>query len=139
MWGRRRGVNLLDTPEMALFFERLDRLNKVQLLAMRAAWQSMNHREHEEAWAAVREVGVRDGLTKEIDRVRDKAMTWVLRGTNSLPYWGDNDNRQFVKGEAREAVVDAALAVALGSRLDAHTHEILVEPWLRASEDQSRD
>ena len=136
MWGRRRGVNLVDTPEMALFFERLDRMNKVQLLAMRAAWQSTSHQDHEDAWTAFRGEGARESLAKEIDRVRDKAMAWFLRGTNSLPYWGDNDNQQFVKGEAREAVVDAALAVALGSRLDARTHDVLIEPWLRATQNQ---
>ncbi|MGA2512637.1 MAG: hypothetical protein ABSG37_03360 [Candidatus Limnocylindrales bacterium] len=127
-------MNLVDTPEMAVFFERLDRMDKIQLLAMRAAWQSTSHQAHEYAWAAVREIGARDGLAKELDRVRDRAMTWVLRGTNSIPYWGDNDNRVLVKGEASEAIVDAALAVALGSRLDGSTRSILLGPWLRATE-----
>jgi len=118
---------------MDVFFERLDRLNKLQLLAMRAAWHSIGRGEHEEAWTAVREIGARDGLAREIDRVRDKAMTWALRGTNSIPYWGDNDDQVFVKGEAREAIVDAALAVALGSRLDASSRDVLLGPWLRAT------
>jgi len=61
MWGRRSGVNLLDTDEMAAFFERLDHLNQEQLLALRAAWRSTSREAHEEAWAAVRAVGAARG------------------------------------------------------------------------------
>jgi hypothetical protein len=43
---------------------------------------------------------------------------------------------QQIKMEAAEAIVDAALAVALGDRLDAQSHDILIEPWLRATEQQ---
>ncbi len=134
MWGRRREVNLVDTPEMEVFFERLDHLNELQLLAMRAAWHAIRREEHEAAWTAVREIGSRDGLAGEIDRVRDKAMAWAQRGNNSIPYWGDNDDQLRVKGEAREAIVDAALAVALRSRLDGSSREVLLGPWLRATE-----
>jgi hypothetical protein len=38
------------------------------------------------------------------------------------------------KIEAGEAIVDAALAVALGSRLDADCRNVLIGPWLRATE-----
>ena len=38
------------------------------------------------------------------------------------------------KIEAGEAIVDAALAVALGSRLDADCRSLLIGPWLRATE-----
>ncbi|MFI5258626.1 MAG: hypothetical protein ACHQ01_03320, partial [Candidatus Limnocylindrales bacterium] len=65
-------MNLVDTPELASFFDRLDHLNQAQLLAMRAAWRSISREAHEEAWAAVRAVGAQDGLTGEIDRVRNK-------------------------------------------------------------------
>lgn len=134
MWGRRRGVNLVDTPEIAAFLEMLDRMNQVQFLAMRAAWQAISRREHEDAWASVRAVGARDGLAKEINRVRDRAMAWAARGNDTIPYWGDNDNMHRARLEADEAVVDAALAVALGSRLDARTRDVLLGPWMRARE-----
>jgi hypothetical protein len=134
MWGRRKGPNLVDTDEMDAFFDQLDRMTQVQLLAMQAAWQSVRREEHESAWAAVRAVGASEGLAKEISRVRDKAMAWALRGENTIPYWGDNDNHVRIKRDAEEAVVDAALAVALGSRLDAEPYDTLIAPWLRATE-----
>jgi len=98
MWGRQTGVGLVDTEEMAVFFERLDHVNQEQLLSMRAAWHSTSREAHEEAWAAVRAVGVREGLTNEIDRVRKKALGWVLRGTNAVPFFHRNDD---VRGSRR--------------------------------------
>jgi hypothetical protein len=129
-------VDLVDTPEMASFFGRLDRLNREQLLAMRAAWHSIPSREHERAWAAVRAVGANEALDGEIGRVRNKAMAWSSRGSNSVPYYRVNDDEAWlqVKIEAGEAIVDAALAVALGDRLDAGTRDTLLGPWLRATE-----
>ena len=135
MWGRRRGVDLIDTPEMDAFFEQLDHLNEAQLLGLRAAWQAISLAAHQGAWAAVRAVGVAEGLTKEIDRVRNKALGWASRGTNVAPYTlSDPITWQQTKLEAGEAIVDAALAVALGSRLDAAHREVLIAPWLRATE-----
>lgn len=135
MWGRRSGVNLLDTDEMAAFFERLDHLNQEQLLALRAAWRSTSREAHEQAWAAVRAVGAREGLTREIGRVRNRALGWASRGSNSIPYRISSDVTWLqIKIEAGEAIVDAALALALGSRLDAGTRKVLIGPWLRAAE-----
>ena len=134
MWGHRRGTNLIDTPEMSVFFEQLDHLNETQLLGLRAAWQAIDGGSRQEAWAAVRAVGVADGLTREIDRVRNKALGWVSRGTNVAPYsFSDPITWQQTKLEAGEAIVDAALAVALGSRLDEASRSVLIEPWLRAT------
>ena len=134
MFGRRKGPNLVDTDELDAFFDRLDRMTQVQLLALQAAWKATSREDHESAWTAVRAAGAGEGLAKEIDRVRDKAMGWALHGENSIPYMGDNDNHVRVKRDAEEAVVDAALAVALGSRLDADAHDTLIGPWLRATE-----
>lgn len=131
MWGRRVRVNLVDTAEMDAFFERLDHLSEEQLMSMRAAWRTTSRREHEDAWTAVRVAAARDGLTNELDRVRKKALRWATRGHNSIPY-GVNDDLdwQQVKMEAGEAIVDAALAVALGSRLSESTRGVLIGPWL---------
>jgi hypothetical protein len=75
-------------------------------------------------------------LTKEIDRVRDKALGWASRGTNVVPLVrGTTDITWLqVKGEAEEAIVDVALAVALGGRLDAQSRDVLMGPWERATE-----
>jgi hypothetical protein len=135
MFGRRKGVDLIETAEMEGFFEQLDHMNLEQLLSLRATWRATSPETHQEAWAAVRAVGVRDDLTKEIDRVRKKALAWASRGSNLVPYtFNDNLVWQEAKLEAGEAIVDAALAVALGSRLDAAQHEVLIAPWLRATE-----
>ncbi|MGD0018473.1 MAG: hypothetical protein ABSD62_04395 [Candidatus Limnocylindrales bacterium] len=128
-------MNLVDTEEMAGFFERLDHLNQAQLLGLRAAWRSTGREVHEEAWAAVRAVGDREGLSKEIDRVRNRALAWASRGSNTIPYRISNDiTWQQIKNDAGEAIVDAALAVALGGRLDADTRQVLIGPWLRVTE-----
>jgi hypothetical protein len=135
MWGRRGRVNLVDTEEMAAFFEQLNHLNLEQLRVMRAAWRSTNREAHEDAWATVRAVGAREGLTSEINRVRDRALAWASRGSNTIPYRISDDVTWLqTKIEAGEAIVDAALAVALGSRLDADCRNVLIEPWLRATE-----
>ena len=135
MWGRRGRVSLVDTAEVAAFFEQLDHLNLEQLRVMRAAWRSTNREAHEEAWTTVRAVGAREGLTREIDRVRAKALGWASHGSNTIPYRISDDVTWLeTKIEAGEAIVDAALAVALGSRLDADCRNVLMGPWLRATE-----
>lgn len=135
MWRRRQGVSLVDTDEMLDFFEKLDRLNREQLMSMGAIWQSTDRRHHEEAWATVRAVGARQGLSKEIDRVRKQALAWSTRGSDVSPYTLNVDLLwQEVKMEAGEAIVDAALATALGNRLDDATRDVLLGPWLRATE-----
>jgi hypothetical protein len=135
MWRRRTGADLLDTEEMAAFFARLDHLNQEQLLRMSAAWKALSPAEHQGAWAAVRAVGVAEGLTTAIDRVRDKALSWSRRGSNR-PLYGNRGDRDWleVKMDAGEAIVDAALAVALGGRLEEGARNVLIEPWLRATE-----
>jgi hypothetical protein len=133
MWRRGRKVELKDSPRLDAFFGALDRLGEVQLLSMRASWMSVGKPAHETAWSAVRAVGARFGLADEIEGVRKRAMAWSSRGHNSIPYRLNNDeNWAQVKLEAEEAVVDAALAIALGDRLDEQSRAILLEPWERA-------
>jgi hypothetical protein len=128
-------VSLVDTAEVAAFFEQLDHLNLEQLRVMRAAWRSTSREAHEDAWTTVRSIGAREGLTREIDRVRNRALAWASRGSNTIPYRiSDDVTWMETKIEAGEAIVDAALAVALGSRLDADCRNVLIGPWLRATE-----
>jgi hypothetical protein len=102
---------------------------------MRAAWRSTSREAHEDAWTTVRSIGAREGLTREIDRVRNRALAWASRGSNTIPYRiSDDVTWMETKIEAGEAIVDAALAVALGSRLDADCRNVLIGPWLRATE-----
>ena len=137
MSGRQRRQGLVDSEEMAAFFAKLDHLNQAQLMTMRAAWRSTSHQVHEEAWATVRGVCARDGLTAEIDQVRTRALAWTTRGSNSVPFFRANFDDvawQQAKMEAGEAIVDAALAVAMGGRLETSARDVLIEPWLRATE-----
>jgi hypothetical protein len=139
MWGRKQGVDLLDTPEMGVFFGRLDHLDQAQLMALRAAWRAVDEAQHEDAWAVVRAVGEGQGLSKEVGRVRDTAMAWTARSRNAVPFYqGGNDEMvwQQLKIEAGGAIVDAALAIALGFRLDGATHDALMGPWLAATESE---
>jgi hypothetical protein len=133
MWGRSKDVDLVDTQELDRFFDRLDRVNMEQLMSMRAAWLSIERQVHEAAWANIREVSQRDDLAGEVDRVKKKAATWSQRGSDSVPYLMEvNSNWLAAKMDAQEAIVDAALAVALGNRLDEAARATLVAPWLRA-------
>jgi hypothetical protein len=135
MRGRRGRPNLVDTEEMEAFFAKLDHLNQEQLLALRAAWQATSRQAHEDAWTVVRTVGAREGLRKEIDRVRNRALDWATHGDDLVPYNrpAATETWQQVKMEAGEAIVDAALAVALGDRLDEGTRATLLAAWDRAT------
>jgi hypothetical protein len=126
--------NPLDSDELNAYFDALDHLDGVELLRMSAAWRSVTKSTHEEAWAAVRAVGARYGLSKEIDWVRKRAMAWASRGNNSIPYAiNDTETWATVKLQAEEAIVDAALAVALGDRLDEQARATLLATWDRAT------
>lgn len=132
-FGRR--ANVLETDALNEFFRALDHADEVELLRMRAAWKSVGRRTHEEAWAAVRAVGVRDALNREIDGIRKRAMAWATRGSNAVPYRVNNDETWAeIKLEAAEAIVDIALAVSLGERLDRQTRETLLAAWSGAGE-----
>jgi hypothetical protein len=133
VFGLRRKPSVLDTDELNAFFDVLDHMGDVELLRMRAAWRAVPRRIHEEAWAAVRAVGARDGLSRDIDRVRKRAMTWAARGSDVVPYaLSDSATWAQVKLEAEEAIVDVALGIALGDRLDERTRETLLAAWVGA-------
>jgi hypothetical protein len=136
MWGRKRGVNLLDTPQMDTFFERLEGMNQAEVQALTVVWHSVSKQQLEDAWLEIRAIGAREALTKQIDRVRDKALDEATRGTNNVPYTVMDLPRQ-TRIEAGPAIVDAAVAIALGNRLQPATRELLMAPWLRATQANS--
>jgi hypothetical protein len=136
MWGRKRGVNLLDTPQMDTFFERLEGMNQAEVQALTVVWHSVSKQQLEDAWLEIRAIGAREALSKEIDRVRDRALDEATRGTNNVPGAVMDLPRQ-TRIEAGPAIVDAAVAIALGTRLDPVTRELLMAPWLRATQANS--
>jgi hypothetical protein len=138
MWGHKPGIDLLDTPEMNRFFIRLDRLDEGQILALGAAWHGITEARHESAWTMVRALAEREELTNEIDRVRGAALAWTSRATTIAQYAVDGRPVSMwaqIKIEASEAVVDAALAIALGTSLDGAAYDVLIGPWLAVTED----
>jgi hypothetical protein len=130
MFHRGGKANPLDTGQLDAFIESLDHVDRVELLRMGAAWQAVDKPAHEEAWAAVRAIGARDGLSKEIDKVRERARAWARRGDDGVPYaFGDNELWAQLKMEAEGAIVDIALGIALGDRLDEQARATLLVAW----------
>jgi hypothetical protein len=122
-----------ETLRLDHFFAALDRLTEVQIRSMIASWRSVDRADHERAWAAVRDAGERDGLSHEIELARESAIAWTMRGSNVPPYRLTNEPSWLeVKLDAREPIVDATLAIALGDRLDPADSEALLGPWHRA-------
>lgn len=68
-------------------------------------------------------------------------MHWSERGSNlpQRPYslLSEEEWLELRRGAA-EALVDAALAIALGDRLSEATRQTLLAPWLRATVPQGR-
>ncbi len=130
MFHRDRKASPINLDKLEEFFEALDHMGEVELLRMRAVWLSVDRQSHEDAWTAIRVIGARDGFAKEIDRVRKRAVAWATRGNNAIPYRQDNNETWAeIKLEAAEAIVDIALAVAFGDRLDEKTRTVLLTPW----------
>ena len=126
----------LDEAALDRFFAALDHLNETALMVMTAAFHAIPQTEHEAAWAEVRRATEKDGLGKEVQALRDQAMGWSYQGSNvpAMPYSMRSEVEWVtLRRNAAAAVVDAALAVALGERLDEGTRGILLGPWLSAA------
>jgi len=95
---------------------------------LRAAWRSTSREAHEEAWTAVRAVGASRWL-EQGDRPRcaiepspgPRAARTPFRTESATTSPGSRSRTM-----PGEAIVDAALAMALGSRLDGASRKILI-------------
>jgi hypothetical protein len=117
------------------FLARLDHLDQSQLLALRASWHAISAETHESAWEAVRGVAKAQKLQADVDLIRDSAMHWATRGDNRPPIYHlamDDEMLNQIRSGAAEAIVDAALAVALGPWLPPDARATLIGPWERA-------
>jgi len=120
----------IDIGTLDAFFEALEHYGEGDLMRMSAAWRAVSAQDHEDAWTVVRTTGARDGFSKEIDGIRDRALTWASRGSDVFPYTlEDSVAWAQVKRDAAEAIVDVALAMGLGNRFDAKTRETLLASW----------
>jgi hypothetical protein len=130
MFHRRGNSGQIDIQALDAFFEALNHYTDLDLMRMSAAWRAVGAQDHEDAWTAVRTIGARDGFSKEIDKVRRRALDWASRGTDVYPYsLEDSIAWAQVKRDSAEAIVDVALAMALGGRLDEKTRETLLASW----------
>ena len=130
-------MKLVESEAMNDFIGSLDLLNEANLMVLVASWGAVAQRDHEAAWAEVRRVATDDGLDADVKAVRDRAMQWAYRGTNipAIPYSMMSDDEWLrLRREAAPALVDAALAVALGDRLGQSARNVLLAPWLRATQ-----
>jgi hypothetical protein len=128
--------DLSETEAVDRFIDSLDFLNQEQLLGMTAAWRSADTQAREDAWTKVRATAAIAGLSNDVEHVRDRAMHWAARGTNTpSPYTLTTDDQWGqVRRAAAPALADAAIAIALGNRLDEATRDVLLGPWLRVSD-----
>ena len=123
-----------DAEALDRFFEAIDRLGLGELERLGAAWHAISREDHQAAWTAVREAAARDGLGRDLDRARSRALAWTSRGSNRPGYLVPDDRTWIeAKIEAAEAIVDGALAAALGDRLDVRTREVLLGPLREAA------
>lgn len=125
----RRNPDLVNSEELDRFFDVLDRVRDADLMRLKAVWRSIDRQAHEDAWAVVRVVGASHDLGEEIDKVRSRALAWVTHDNMPYRYLDGNPMWMQYKAEAAEAIVDAAIAVALGDRLDARTRATLLAGW----------
>jgi hypothetical protein len=124
-----RPLRLVETNALDAFFHRLDHVGQEELMRMQAVWRSIDRRTHEKAWAEIRKAGIRGGLSDEIEEVRERALGWTTYDAVPYRYLDANPTWIQAKADAAEAIVDAAIAVALGDRLDADARETLLAPW----------
>jgi hypothetical protein len=136
---RRAGANLLDTKEMTDFFDKLDHLNQEQLLSLAASWEAREKLPHRDALTQAVAAAGELGLTAQMEEARDEAMRWALRGPSDLWAVTLQDERLQIWRQAAPALADAAVAIALGNRLNDGARALLLEPWVSAVEGAVQD
>ena len=133
----REVENIAESEPVDRFFEYLEHAEADLLLALSAAWRAVEEQAREEAWTRVHDAAKRTRTERGVETVRDRAMHWAGRSGYSYgeitaygggqPLWGD------VRRQAAPALVDAAVAIALGRRLDSASREVLLGPWIAAT------
>lgn len=131
---RRRSdaEDIAETAAMDRFIDQLDRLDDGQLLALTAAWRAVDEETRDDAWTAVRATAARLRLTHGVDAVRERAMRWAMRADNRPPLYhvvADDVLHNQIRADAAGALVDTALGIALGMRLDPGSRATLLSPW----------
>ena len=129
---RRTSATPLQTAEIAAFFDQLDRLNQEQLLSLGASWQAREKLPHQDALTQAVAAAGEFGLTAQMEEARDQAVRWALHGPSDLWAVTLQDERLQLRRQAAPTLADAAVAIALGDRLNDGARALLLEPWANA-------
>ena len=125
------------SSELDRFIDSLDALDETDLLNLAASWGALDKSKHEDAWTHVVAAAAKAGLTERVEEARQSALGWATRGTN-FP-WPDAGYMENMKAQIRRgaapALADAAVAIALGERLDRESADTLLGPWRAISGD----
>ncbi len=117
--------------ELDRFLASLDGLGETDLLNLAAGWNGVDRSARDDAWTAALAAAAKAGLTEAVQKARRSALDWATRGTN-FP-WPDAGYMENMKAQIRRgaapALADAAVALALGDRLDPQSADTLLGPW----------
>jgi hypothetical protein len=117
--------------ELDRFLASLDALDETDLLTLAAGWNGAEKSAHEDAWTRVVAVAAATGMTERVRAARQAALDWAIKGTN-FP-WPDagymEDMKLHIRRGAAPALADAAVAIALGDKLDRESADTLLGPW----------
>jgi hypothetical protein len=124
--------------------EQLDRLGADAFLAMVASWNDQDPDAHADAWTTAEASARQHRLGAAVERARERVINWAesLGGgtyADITMYGGGwNPVLRDARAAAAPALVDVAVALALGDRLDPAARDVLLAPWRRATDRDER-
>lgn len=131
-------MSLGTNAELDALFDRLPGLDRGELFALAGAHGSRDSA-REDAWAAVRRAVSADHLERDLDRLRSEVGAWATHlGSITGQEAGSGLSDLFMadaRRAAAPAVLDAAVALLLGARLEDHERAVLLGPWNRVFAD----
>ncbi len=120
--------------ELEELFARLPRLDRGELFALAGA-HHVRDAAREEAWKSVREVVATDRVEQDLDRLRSEIGAWATHLGSITGQEAGTGTSELLLADARRAaapaVLDAAVALLLGSRLPERDRTVLLRPWRR--------
>jgi hypothetical protein len=118
--------------ELEALFARLQGMDQGELLALAGAHGGENAATSQ-AWTSVRQVVSADHLERDLDRVRSEVGAWATQlGAITGQQIGSGMSDQPIddaRRAAAPAVLDAAVAFLLGTRLSEPDRAALLRPW----------
>ncbi len=122
----------IEVVDVEGFLAELPRLDRGQLLAIEAAWESTDPAARAIAWTTVQGRAVASGREKDLERGREAIVHWA---STPEAITGQESGTRLdllltdLRRRAAPALIDAAAAVLLGDALDEGTRDVLLSPW----------